>query len=142
VKRGLYICMGEHITNVSMYLLFLKESIITNIRLDQIFLRAMAVLSFIVGDEHHDTRQHTTQHNTDKDVQTQDAHTTYLPKAVLRRVCNNNITVLKTPIIRGYTSILQIIDNNTDEILINDNEIDDLIMVLQEYKEQLRGYED
>jgi len=88
-----------------------------------------------------------TQHNTTQtqDVQTQDAHTTHLPKAVLRRVCNN-ITVLKTPILSGYTSILQVIDNNidnnTDEILINDNEIDDLIMVLQEYKEQLRGYED
>jgi len=65
-------------------------------------------------------------------------HTTYLPKAVLRRV-RNNITVLKTPILRGYTSILQIIDNNTDEILINDNEIDDFIMVLQEYKEQFKG---
>jgi hypothetical protein len=63
------------------------------------------------------------------------------PIAILERICNN-VIVVKTPIVTGYTSIYQYIDNEKSELLINDDEVDDLISILQNYKEQLEGYND
>jgi len=53
-----------------------------------------------------------------------------------------NVVVRKVQNLYGYTSIEQTFDDGISEIIINDNEVDSLISVLQEYRARLRDYEE
>lgn len=50
-----------------------------------------------------------------------------------------NVVVRKVQNLYGYTSIEQTFDDGISEIIIDDNEVDSLISVLQEYRARLRG---